>query len=438
MSRRGYCGEQPEVWRTTVLRSFGIALERVAADRDVADDELQEAVNALDNVVRYGIEVDGLTLSRFLTGLVQVSVSAGEHGDRFGEFDLISVIDRSLPLAVAAALPTWPLHVAKASYYSRQEEGRTARQEALRAAQQACAGNRDEVAVGLMLAQHHIDICRYREADRLLDRCRRLCEDDPACADRRPELHICYGNLYYVQGALRRALHHFQAALATAGDPVSVPDHRAAVRAHHYSGKILSALGRHQEALVQLLRMEDYPCVSEAERMRRSGFLHLRLGEVLTAAGSLDEAYAHLSESRRILGRLRESGTAQAILDAAVATLHMRRGHQEDALAVLAGAVAASRRNGYQRGVVLFESKAALCHLRGRDWAGTLRSGSAALGAWIRLNGVGNLPRAALGSVEYVGSALLQRVRRGRRTPVRVGVVRCPCGNCRAGAVAGV
>ncbi|TFI30575.1 hypothetical protein [Streptomyces sp. 4R-3d] len=432
-SRRGYCGERPEVWSTTVLRLFGIALERVTADSDVADEGLREAVNALDNVVRYGIEVDGLLLARFLTRLAQVSVSAGEHGDRFDELDLISVIDRSLPLAAANGLPTWPLHVAKASYHSRQEhleEGRASRREALREARNACAGNRDEVEVGLMLAQHHIDLCQYREADRLLARCRRLCEDDPSCADRRAELPICYGNLRYVQGALRTALHHFQSALDAAGDPVPAPAHRAAMRAHHYNGKILAVLGRHQEALGQLLRMGDYPCLSESERMRRAGFLHLRLGEVLTSAGSLDEAYAHLAESRRAFGRLRESGTAQAILDAAVATLHMRRGRRQDALAVLAGAVATSRRNGYRRGVVLFESKAALCRLRERDLPGALRSASAALAAWIRLNGVANLPRAAVGAVEYVGSALIHRVR--RRAPRPVAEVRCPCEDCRA------
>ncbi|MFF2183875.1 tetratricopeptide repeat protein [Streptomyces sp. NPDC058155] len=428
-SRAGYCGERPELWLATVRRSFGRALEQVEAGREVSDTQLKDAATVLDNVMRYGVEVDSLLLAHFLTRLTQVSVSAGEHGDRFDGHDLITAIDRSMPLVEAAGLATWPLHVARASYYSRQDDGRNARREALDAARLVCAGDRDTVEVGLMLAQLHIDLCEYRAARRLLAECRRLC-DDPVCADRLPELHICYGNLYYVQGSLKAALHHFQSALATAGDPVPTTAYRAAVRAHHYSGKILSALGRHQEALDQLIRIEGYACVSEAERNRRAGFLHLRLGEVLTAGGSLDEAHHHLCESRKIFVQLRESGTAQAILDSAVATLLMRQGWRRDALAVLAGAVRAARRDNYRRGVVLFETKAALYHFHGRDWGGLLRSGSAALGAWIRLNGAGNLVRAVVGSVEYVVSSLWQRLRRGPRTPALAGPVRCPCGNC--------
>ncbi|QHY99751.1 hypothetical protein SSPS47_32135 [Streptomyces sp. S4.7] len=77
-----------------------------------------------------------------------------------------------------------------------------------------------------------------------------------------------------------------------------------------------------------------------------------------------------------------------------------------------------------------FLTRPAGYHFHGRDWGGLLRRGSVALGAWIRLNGAGDLVRAVFGSVEYVVSPLRQRLRRGPRTPAPAGALRCPCGNC--------
>jgi tetratricopeptide (TPR) repeat protein len=389
----------------------------------ISERDVYDVINSLNNVVQFDTAVDTLTFSNFLDTLADITVSAGEHGDRFYAQEFVSLLDSAVPRLAAAGLPTWPLLVAKASYYSRENNGRESRREALQAAYDDCCSNREKLDVGLMLAQHNIDICKYLEAHRILSQCRALCTADPSCAIRLPQLNICYGNVHYVQGYLRTGLKYFQAAPSVT---------RSVVRAHHYSGKILSALGRHQEALGHLVLMQQYACVSETEELRRGGFLHLRLGEVLTAAGSLDEAHFHLAESRRVFARLRESSTAQAILDSAFASLSRRLGRFAEAHALLARAVTTARRNGYQRGVVLFQTKSALYYFGDRNWRASLRSGWAALAAWMVLSGQGNSLRAALGSAEYVTSYLRLRFRRGRSRRVMTVPVRCPCDDCRA------
>ncbi|WP_367130380.1 hypothetical protein [Saccharothrix sp. HUAS TT1] len=419
---RGYGGANRATWHDVVHRSF----ERSArgADDDSPEDVLRTMVKDLDNVSRYRIPVDGVVLSRFLDRFVELAVSAIEQGDRPGVADFPDVVQAAASVFAAAGLAGWPVHLAKASYYARVTEGDEARRRELALALRACRTALDRVEVDLATAQFAIDLTEYQSAARLLDRCLTVCSTDPTCAHRLPEVRVCLGNLHYTQGGLRTALTHYQAALTADVPSDSHRAMRALARAHHYSGRVLHMLGREEEALVSLVRALDHRYMTHAEHERKSGFQHIAIGEILLLGGAWDESEHHFTEARRVFARLRHNTAAHAILDAATSRLAVRRGRYDEALALLDNAVSGSRAGGYRRGAVLFELHRANLLLRRRAYGATVRSGLAAIGAWLPFLRRGNGFRAVRGAVEYAW-AFLRQVLSRRRAPVRR--LSCPC-----------
>jgi len=422
-SFRGYGGANRPLLHDVVRRSVERSA-RGSAD-DVAENVLQAMVNDLDNVSRYDVRVDSPVLASFVDRLTELAVSAIEQGDRPGVADFPAVLQSAAPLMASVGLSAWPVHVAKASYYSRVAQGDDLRRAELRRAVDVCHTPLDRVEVDLVRAQFAIDTTDYPAAARLLEGCLDTCTTDPDCRRRLPQVHVCLGNLHYVQGALRTALGHFQAALA-----VDVEDSnrttRAQARAQHYSGRVLHMLGHDEEALQCLVKALDYRYATHAEYERKSGFYHVALGEILVVGGAYDQAEAHFALARRTFARLRHNTAAHAILDAAVSRLAIRCGRYDEALALLDNAVRGARDSGYRRGALLFELHRANLLLRRRAYGPAARSVLAAVGVWVRFLRRGNGFRAVRGAVEYAWAFARQKVET-RRRPER-GPLTCPCG----------
>ncbi|CCH31954.1 tetratricopeptide repeat protein [Actinosynnema sp. NPDC047251] len=422
-SFRGYGGANPQRLHDAVRRSF----ERSArgSHDDVPEDVLQAMVNDLDNVGRHRVVVDGPVLSRFVERLTELAISAIEQGDRTGVADFPGVLESAAALLASAGRSAWPAHVAKASYYSRVTGGDESRRAELGRAVAACRTPLDRVEVDLVRAQFAIDLTEYAAASGLLERCLGTCTADPDCRHRLPQVYVCLGNLHYVQGGLRTALGHYQAALAVDAPADSYRTARAQARAHHYGGRVLHMLGRDEEALANLVEALDYRYATHAEYERKSGFYHIAIGEILVVGGGYDQAEAHFAAARRTFSRLRHNTAAHAILDAAVSRLEIRRGRYDEALALLDNAVRGAREGGYRRGALLFELYRANLLLRRRSYVRAARSGVAAVGVWLRFLRRGNGLRAVRGAVEYAWAFVRQKAE-PRRRPDR-GPLTCPC-----------
>jgi tetratricopeptide (TPR) repeat protein len=433
-SYRGYGGEHRTRWHATIRRSFERAAAFGLVVEDIPENALYGMLNDLGNVVQFRVSVDGAVLSRFFDRLMEIAVSTVEQGDQLRQTDFVAVLDAAIPRLEVAGLPVWPVHLANASYHSRQDKGGTARRAALELARRSCTDARASLEVGLATAQHDIDVGRYANAHRLLSRCERACSANLASAEQWPQVYVCYGNLYYVQGALRKALSYYQAALSyspSEGDLYRRA--RSEARACHYIGKILHELGNHEEALRYLIRALKFRYLSRSEYARKSGFYHIAIGDILITAKSLGEAEYHLAEARRTFARLRENTVAHAILDAAAARLAMRLGHADEARSLLDDAVRGAHAGGYRRGMVLFEiQRFALC-LQGREWGAAWRSGRTAVRTWIRFLQRGNRARAAFGAVEFAIAFLKRNIfQQTKNKTASHLLVRCPCEICRS------
>ncbi|MEU4806137.1 tetratricopeptide repeat protein [Actinosynnema sp. NPDC023587] len=423
-SFRGYGGANRSRLHDAVRRSFDRSAR--GTDDDAPEDVLQAMVNDLDNVGRYDVRIDDPVLVRFVDRLTELAISAIEQGDRPGVADFPGVMRSAASLLASAGRSTWPAHVAKASYYARVAQGDELRRAELHQAVGACRTPLDRVEVDLVRAQFAIDTTEYPAASRLLARCLDTCTTDPDCRPRLPQVYVCLGNLHYVQGGLRTALGHYQAALAVDVPADSHRTTRVRARAHHYSGRIRHMLGRDEEALRDLVTALDYRYATHAEYERKSGFYHIAIGEVLVVGGAYDQAEAHFAVARRTFARLRNNTGAHAILDAAVSRLEVRRGRYDEALTLVDSAVRGAREGGYRRGALLFELHRANLLVRRRAFGAAARSVLVALGVWLRFLRRGNGLRAVRGAVEYAWAFVRQRAEtrdRPHRRPLT-----CPCG----------
>lgn len=290
----------------------------------------------------------------FVEFIEELSRVAGNYG-RLNDADVDDAIDKMIELQRASGRPTTRLWLAKARFHSMASlEG--ADREGFIEAAIASADAGTELWAEALLAQawYLIDISRYSEALRVLDRLSGGLPREEFDGKYRCGFHVMSGVALFTSfRSIPRAAWHLERACEYEGQQRNDQQIiRWLATAHHYLGRIAELEQDHERALRLYIHGQT---VQERgpEELQASGFIHLRMSEPLIALGLLDAAKTHLEVALQKFSDSAEHSSGRLQAHLGFATYSAVQGDVDVALKIVEEARSQARAIGFWRGELL-------------------------------------------------------------------------------------
>lgn len=376
------------------------------------------------------VRIDPVLFSEYIETLSRLAVNFGNQGDSANHERLLAALDDAIDRQRAAGSSALDAYLAKNSYLETQYAENPMREAALEAAfGQERPGTANWIRAGTALAQYYTDTSRYPAAIKLTERilrdAMRPLSDESSCA-----IKTTIGVARFTSFSRLGVASELLTEVCDIVDRLPTPTTkmlRVAATAYHYRARIEEVNGNDALSIEFMLRAHDYQnrCPHE---LPAYGWHHLRLAELLTGVGLLDQADDHIRFAGRYFKACynRSSGRLQTKLG--LATIAAARGDFEGARTLIADAAEFARSVRFDRGELLCLGYLFALHLRNARWSGAARS----LASIIHRTLSGQLRRAGIVLLlprlpRLIPVALRRMAYRGRTAAGSSALTSCGC-----------
>lgn len=309
-------------------------------------------LHTLDIALSYPHLVDAVDLASYMSELIQVMENLGA-GSMFTEY-----IDRAIELFQNIGLPVSNLYLAKADYIRIEDLGGLSRKIALDSALKH-ANTSDELAKSIIgTIVYYLESGRQKSSIKTCQEALNLIKSNQVPEIYEAEVLAHLGINHFDLFNFKIAQEIFEQCYEAA---TKFSSHVEMATALHYLGRIAlvncdlaSALKLYLDGLNH--QEQSIPSFGSIASV------HLRLGELLTSAGVIQQALEHLFLSQELFRKIHYSlGIIQ--VDVAIASIYASEGKMQKAGDILQGALRFAREGNLARGELICLEKIFLLSL---------------------------------------------------------------------------
>jgi tetratricopeptide (TPR) repeat protein len=381
----------------------------------------------LQRVAEHLTGIDYLLVAEFLEFALDAAVMAGAGRSFTMNEDFLSAADRIIELLAEHGRPISDLLLAKARYHAVLDDRGKSRGEAIIQAIEVSTTVSESTRAMLTLAKYYIDHSKYRKARKVVRRCSEMLAGSEHQEIHQPDLLVTTGISYFFTD-INRSESYFTAALREGASYADEPDVQSAVAtAYHYIGRILAARDEYKDALESYVTGQKY----SPQRLASTGWYHLRMADVLLDCNSLEDAFYHLEQARKIFEQGQVISSGNVVLGSTDSRYHVMIGQPDSANEILEKAAVRAREDRYPRGELICLIQLMRSRFRQKRYLSCLAAAKRAV--WVFIHSEAESGFSALPSQLRTGSLIAYRILRSwssnggvTRTDVSVW---CPCGD---------
>ncbi len=241
--------------------------------------------------------IDPELLITYITELIRLMENAGAG------LDFRIVIDKALSLYEATDRPVVDLYLAKVEYLRLTDTESRQKEETLKEAAKIADKDRDRIKVLLRQMQYYIDTSQYEQSIEVSRLCQALVEKNNELRSYLPKVYDLTGITYFYHFDYTAAREQLVQAVEIGR---TVSDAHTVGEASHYLGRIAMAQGDAHQAMEYFISGWQY----QPDNLADSAWYHLRMGNLLTSAGLIQQAKDHYQNAQDLFIRINYDGSA--------------------------------------------------------------------------------------------------------------------------------